>query len=363
MDKRVYKVALSMLPQIGPKKARNLISYIGALENVFTGNYDKLNKFPGLIDILKKNVTSELINKAQKEVEYADKYKIQILFYLDEDYPDRLRNYEDSPVVLFVKGNVDLNKKQQLAVVGTRSMTHYGEDNCKKLIENLKTNGYNPTIISGLAHGVDSCAHYTALNQSLPTVAVLGHGLNTIYPAANRGLAENIIKNGALITEFSSQSKINPSNFVRRNRIIASLSDAVVVVESAKKGGSLLTAEYAIGYSKDVFTFPGRVGDKMNEGCNYLIKTNRAAMIENTDDLVNGLRWKQQNVAKQKEIFPVLSDEEKLIVEVIQKQELINIDVISYQTKLPINKVMSILFNLEFNNIVKALPGRMYKLA
>lgn len=363
MDKIIYKVALSMIPGIGPLKARKLMSYIGSLEDIFLGNYDKIKKFPGLIKILRKNINDKLLSLAQKEVEFANKHNIKILFYLDEEYPERLKNFEDSPVVIFVKGNAKLNNKQQIAIVGTRSMTHYGESNCKKLIENLKSNGYNPLIVSGLAYGVDSCAHSTALSEGLETIAILGHGLNMIYPAANRSLAEKIIKQGALITEFTTQSKREPSNFVRRNRIIAALSDAVIVVESAKKGGSLLTAEYAVGYSKDVYTFPGRVDDKKSEGCNYLIKTNRAAMIENSDDLINNLNWKKKNVAKQAEIFPVLNDEEKLIVETIKNQELINIDVISYETKLPINKVMAYLFNLEFNNIVKALPGRMYKLA
>lgn len=363
MDDRIYKVALSMIPGIGPIKARKLMSYIGSVEDIFEANYDKIKKFPGLIKLLKNNVNANLLSSAQKEVEYADKHNIKILFYLDKEYPERLKNFEDSPIVLFVKGSGNLNNRQQIAVVGTRSMTHYGESNCEKLIENLKKDGYNPTIVSGLAYGVDSCAHSTALKEDLETIAVLGHGLNTIYPASNRSLADRITKQGALISEFTTQSKREPSNFVRRNRIIAALSDAVVVVESAKKGGSLLTAEYAVGYSKDVYTFPGRVGDKMSEGCNYLIKTSRAAMIENSNDLLYNLNWKKSNVSKQIEIFPVLNDEEKQILEVIKNHDVINIDVISYETKLPINKVMAQLFNLEFKNIVKALPGRMYKLS
>jgi len=303
MEDLLYKIAISLLPGVGPIKARNLISYVGLVQ------------------------------------------------------------HDDAPILLYTMGNIDFNKKKFISIVGTRSMTHYGRENCNNLVEELKKQGFDPVIVSGLAYGVDHCAHQAALNNNLQTIAVLGHGLSTIYPVAHRELAKKILNNGALITEFPFKSKIDRSNFVKRNRIVAALSEAVIVVESAAKGGSLITAEFAVQYARDVYTFPGRIGDKTSAGCNYLIKTNRAGLIENADDLIYQLSWEKPNQKSvQATIFIDLNPDEQKIVDVLEKQETTNVDVVAYEVKMPISKVLATLFNLEFKNVIKSLPGRMYSL-
>ena len=362
-DKKVYQIALNLIPGVGPKRARTLVSYIGSVEKIFTASKKELLEIPGIGQLLAKNINSDILEKAQKELDFCAKNDIKTFFYLDKDYPASLKNYEDSPIILYVKGNLNFDISKKLAIVGTRGITHYGDANCKKLIKQLVEKGFTPLIISGLAHGIDTCAHRSALENSLPTVAILGHGLNMVYPASNRELARKIIESGGgLITEFNSTDKPEAKNFVRRNRIIAALADAVIVVESPKKGGSLITAEYAVGYSKEIFTFPGRVGDTHSEGCNYLIKTNRASLIENAADLIYQLSWTAKPKVRQKEILPVLTDEEQKIVDILKNVDIMNVDTISFETGLPINKVLSLLFELEFKDVVKALPGRMYKL-
>ncbi len=364
MDERIYKLAISLLPRIGPIKARKLISYVGSVEGVFKENENALKKIPGIGKILASNIRiSNVLESAKKELDFIDKYNIKSYFYLDEDYPTQLKKYDDSPLTLFQKGDFEFNKKKYVSVVGTRKISHYGEALCKNFIKGLKDAGYSPVIVSGLAYGVDYTAHTSALENNLQTLAVLGHGLDIIYPSAHKELAKRVIQNGALLTEFTSNSKREASFFVRRNRIIAALSEATVVVESPGKGGSLITAEYAVQYAKDVYTFPGRVGDKNMAGCNFLIKTNRAALIESADDLIYNLRWEEaKKNTKQREIFVELSQDEQKIVDLLKENELLNVDNIIYQTKFPVNKVLTLLFNLEFNNVVKALPGRMYKL-
>ncbi len=362
-DKKLFAIALNLIPGIGPKRARTLVSYLGSVEKIFTASKKELLEIPGIGQLLAKNITSEILEKAQKELDFCKKNNIKTYFYLDDDYPSNLKNFEDSPVILYVKGNANFDIRKKLAVVGTRGITHYGDSNCKQLIKQLAEKGFTPLIISGLAHGIDTCAHKAALENDLPTIAVLGHGLNMIYPASNRELAKKIIENGGgLVTEFNTTDKPEAKNFVRRNRIIAALSNAVIVVESPKKGGSLITAEYAVGYSKEIFTFPGRVGDTHSEGCNYLIKTNRASLIENASDLIYQLSWTAKPKVRQKEILPVLTNDEQKIVEILKNVDIMNVDTISFETGLPINKVLSLLFELEFKDVVKALPGRMYKL-
>ncbi len=365
MDEILYKIGISLLPGIGPVKARSLVSYVGSPKDVFFEKKTNLQKIPGIGPYAANNINfDKILKKAERELEITQKNNIKTLFYLDNDYPKQLSPFEDAPVILYQKGDINFNENKFLSIVGTRSMTHYGSEHCHKIISDLSKNGYKPVIVSGMAYGLDYCAHSAAMKNALKTVAVLGHGFAHIYPAAHREIAQRITKNGALITEFPFNSKIDSSNFVKRNRIIAAISEATIIVESAKKGGSLITAEYAVQYAKDVFTFPGRIGDKTSEGCNFLIKTNRAALIENYKDLVYNLRW-EKNTKKviQPTIFNDLSKDEQKIVDLLKKQQKINVDVISYETNLPINNVMSIMFNLEFKNIVKALPGRMYSLS
>lgn len=364
MEDLLYKIGVSIIPGVGPITARKLISYTGSEEAVFKEKKTNLLKIPGVGEIVASKLNlDEILKKATEVYNFTQRYNIKTFFYLDKNYPKSLQKYDDSPIILYTKGDIDFNKGKFLSVVGTRSITHYGENLCNNLITDLAKEGFNPIIVSGLAYGVDATAHTSALNNSLKTIAVLGHGLDRIYPSSHKELAQRIMDNGALITEFINNSPIDASNFVRRNRIIAGLSEAVIVIESPLKGGSLITAEYAVQYSKDVFAFPGRSGDKYSAGCNYLIKTNRAGLIEKADDLIYNLSWeKNEKKAKQPTIFIEFNEDEKIIVDLLSNNELINVDTISYETNMPINKVLSLLFGLELNGAVKALPGRMYKL-
>lgn len=361
-DKLLYQIAISLLPFIGPIKARNLISYCGSAEAVFKEKKTNLQKIPGIGQLIANKINlKNVLENAEKELKYIEKNNIKALFYLNPEYPEKLTQHDDTPLIIYSLGNINYNEKKFLSIVGTRAMTRYGQEICEKLITDIANEGFKPVIVSGLAYGIDYTAHTAALKNSLKSIAVLGTGLSTIYPAAHQQTAKKLTENGALISEFPFKSKIDPYNFVKRNRIIAALSEATIIIESPQKGGSLITAEYAIKYARDVYAFPGKTTDKTSKGCNFLIKTNRAALIENASDLIYNLQWeKNQKKQIQTQIFVELSEIEKNIVEIIKNNNIINVDVIAYKTKLPINTVLSTLFNLEFKNIIKALPGRMY---
>ncbi len=356
-----YKIAITLIPKIGSVNAKKLIAYVGSVEGVFKESKKNLIKIPGIGPSLANNISNQtVLGRAEQEIEFIEKHKIKPLFYLDKNYPNRLKQSEDSPVLFYYKGRVNFNASKVISIVGTRNATTNGIDNCNKLIDDLKNSGHNPIIVSGLAYGIDICAHKSALKNKLDTVAVLGHGLHTIYPANHRSTAVEITKQGALLTEFLSNSKIERTNFVRRNRIIAGLSDATIVVESASKGGALITANIANSYNRDVFAFPGRTTDKYSAGCNLLIKINKAALIASAKDLEYILQWDTKKIPLQTELFNNLTTDEQLIVNVIKNEEQISIDNIAYKTKLQIGQVVSLLFNLEFSGVVKSLPGNMY---
>ncbi len=234
MDIRIYKLALNLLPKIGPIKARTLVSHVGSIEGVFKEKKENLKKIPGIGSLLANFNSSKILKQAEEELIFIEKNKIDIFFYLDSNYPKSLSQYDDSPVIIFAKGNLDFNKKRYISIVGTRTMTHYGESRCNELISEISSMGFTPVIVSGLAYGVDYCAHKAALKHNLNTVAVLAHGLDRIYPSSHRELAKSIINKGSLITEFMHNSKMDPANFVRRNRIIAALSEATIVIESPR---------------------------------------------------------------------------------------------------------------------------------
>ena len=358
----LYKIALSRISGIGNVNAKKLIAHFKNLNNIFKAKKKDLMKVPGIGEYLANEIIhTNALSLAEAEIKFVEKHNIEVLFFLDENYPERLKHCEDAPVVLYYKGNKNLNKQKVISIVGTRNATRQGKEACGELIKAFKDNGHNPLVVSGLAYGIDVCAHQAALKSGLDTLAVLGHGLHTIYPAAHKNIAKEIVQNGGLLTEFPNNSKLDPSNFVRRNRIIAGISDATIVVESAKKGGSLITAEIANSYNRDVFAFPGRISDKYSSGCNWLIKTNRAALIENISDLEYILGWQQaKKQAVQKQLFVELSDDEKQIMDIISGEEL-SIDIISLKADMPMSKVSALLLNLEFSGLVKCMPGKIYK--
>ena len=359
-----YKIAITLIHKIGSINAKKLIAYVGSVEGVFKEKKKMLLKIPGIgLNLAQNILNKKALEKAEKEIEFIQKHDINTLFYLDKNYPKRLKQCDDGPVIMYSKGNTDFNTSKIISIVGTRNATHIGRETCENLIIELKNNGHNPLIVSGLAYGIDICAHRTALNNNLQTVAVLGHGLDRIYPATHRETAKSIMQNGALLTEFLHESKVERTNFVKRNRIIAGLADATIVVESAAKGGALITASIANSYSRDVFAFPGRTTDKYSTGCNHLIKTNKAALIENAVDLEYFLQWDTKNKqAVQTSLFNDLSEEEQSFVNLIEKNDEMHIDNIATELEKPISVVASTLFTLEFAGIIKALPGNMYVL-
>lgn len=363
-----YQIGIDMIPKIGSINAKKLIAYCGGVESVFKQSKNALIKVPGIGPIIANEIVNQkVLDNAKREVDFIVKHNIKACFYLDNDYPKRLKQCEDGPIVLFVKakGSIDFNQQKVISIVGTRSVTDYGKAVCEDIIGNLAKRGHNPIIVSGLAYGIDICAHRAALKNGLPTVAVLGHGLDIIYPSIHRNTAKEMYESGALVTDFPSKTSFDRNNFIKRNRIIAGLSDATLVVESAEQGGSLITADIAVSYNREVFAIPGQVGSKYSRGCNLLIKTNKAALIDSADDIEFQLDWgegKGGDNHSQLSLFPELSADEQTVFNVIKERGQEVIDVICFKTKFPVAKVSAILLNLEFAGLVKSRPGKVFSL-
>lgn len=357
-----YKIGIGLIPMIGSILARKLIAYTGSAEAVFNEKKSKLLKIPSIGEHVARAISSQqVLSRAEEEIEYIKKHNIKALYYLDKDYPVRLHHCEDAPIILFVKGDTNLDSSKILSVVGTRNATGYGKDMCNRIISGLAQNHPELLIVSGLAYGIDIYAHKEALANNLHTAAVLGHGLNTVYPGIHKSVAQKIVCQGALISEFINDVGPDKPNFVRRNRIIAGLADATLVVESAVRGGALITAELAISYNRDVLAVPGRSFDEYSAGCNKLIKQNKAALVECPEDVEYVLGWQVEKVkAFQRNLFPVLSAEESKIFELLKENGELAIDIISLKADMPVSKVSALLLNMEFAGVVKSLPGKVY---
>ncbi|MBR6266451.1 MAG: DNA-processing protein DprA, partial [Bacteroidales bacterium] len=310
-EELVFYIATSMLQEVGPIKAKHLISYLGSPEAIFKSKASTLEKIPNIGSTIAKAIVKDhVLEAAEKEMEYILKNDISVLTYVDETFPYRLKNCEDAPLLFYYKGDVDFNAQKIISIVGTRNATEYGKQCCKNLINEIKS--HNPIIVSGLAFGIDACAHREALSAGLTTIAVLGTQLAKVSPTSHVELAKNITKQGCVMSEYHSQTIFDSKLFVRRNRIIAALSDATIVVESKVKGGALITADFANQYNRDVCAFPGNAGNKFSQGCNELIKKNKAALIENGHDLEELLNWDiETKIQKksQRELFVDISDE------------------------------------------------------
>ncbi len=359
-----YKIALTLIPNIGDILAKRLVAYCGSVQAVFEEKKSSLEKIPGIGSMHANAViNNSIFELAEEEIKFIEKNNIQPLFYLDSNYPKRLTYCEDSPVMLYYKGNVNLNSEKIISIVGTREATEYGKKMCEKLIADLAI--HNVLIVSGLAYGIDICAHKAALDNGLPTVCTLAHGLDRIYPAIHKLTAQKMLENGGWLTDFTSKTPPDRENFPRRNRIVAGIADATIVIESKKSGGSLITADIANSYNRDVFAFPGRVDDVCSEGCNNLIKQNKAALIQSAADLVYILGWEQTKNIKapqQKKLFLELSADEEVLVNVLKEKDSVTIDDLCFASKLPMSKVSGLLLTLEFSGIVKSLPGKAYRL-
>jgi len=362
MDKRIYQIALSLLTGVGPIKAKAMVSHIGDLEGVFKENAKSLGLIPGVgTNIIKGLNRKAALERAEEELNFLDKYAIDLHYYQDEKYPAKLKFCEDGPIVLFAKGNVNFNKKN-VAIVGTRKATAYGKNLTSQLISDLAS--LDVQIVSGLAFGIDIEAHKAALANDLSTLAVMGLGLDIIYPAAHKLTAKMMLENGGLITEYLSKTAGDTSNFPKRNRIVAGICDAVVVVESGPSGGSLITANLANDYNRDVFAFPGNIDQEFSKGCNNLIRLDKAHLITNADDLVKIMGWEQkEKIANiQTQLFAELSDDEEKIVNIFRAKGEVDIDNLSYESEMTAGILSMHLFNLEMKGLVKVVPGKRYSL-
>lgn len=363
-DELVYRIALTLVPNIGPVHAKTLIGHFGNATAVFTARRKELESVEG-IGAMKARCIKQFtdFSGAAAELAFIERYGITPLFLTDNAYPQRLLHCYDSPPLLYYRGQADLNQSRIVAVVGTRNNTEYGKMICEKFIRELSSEKI--MVVSGLAFGIDSIAHKASLQHQLPTVGVLAHGLDTIYPAQNKTLARQMTEQGGLLTEFMSNSKPDRQNFPRRNRIVAGICDAIVVIESSIKGGSLITAELANGYNKDVFAIPGRTIDSKSEGCNYLIRHNKALLLTSANDLLEIMNWKP--VAKsakpqQRVLFVELSPDEQKLVSLLQQKEQCHIDELYLQSGLSSSSTAAALLLLEMQGLILSLPGKMYKL-
>lgn len=360
------QIALTFTPGLGNTSIRRLVDLYPD-EDIFALPMSELRSafgnHQGIIDnILNKSG----FTRAEEELRFCEANHIRPLFFTEPDYPEHLNRPEtdDCPALLYVLGHANLNPERPVAVVGTRRATPYGRDNTDKLIRELKS--YNTHIISGLAYGIDTAAHTAALDHGLPTIAVLGHGLDRIYPAQNRPLAKRILEaGGVLATEYPSGTAINPRYFPARNRIIAALADATVVVEASEKGGALITAAIANSYQRDVFAVPGRLTDTYSRGTNNLIATNRALLVRNADDIAFHLGWpllgKQTEMAEMKDT-PKLSADEQKIANALKANDHLTLNELATTVGMPLPKAAAILFNMEMAQLVRTLPGHLYQL-
>jgi DNA processing protein len=365
IENPVFKLALSMIPGIGGVLARNLIAYTGSIEAIFREPLKNLVKIPGIGEVNARRIRDkEYMTKAETELQYIVKNNITLHFYTDKNYPRRLKACADGPILFFSRGKIELDEQRVVSVVGTRNATEYGKKLTEGLIDEFAKRNYKILIVSGLAYGIDIMAHRAAIKHKLQTVAVLGHGLDKIYPSLHADVARKMEENGGLVTDFPSKTKIDPQNFIRRNRIVAGLSDATIVVESAEKGGALITADIAGSYNRDVFAFPGRAGDVYSKGCNQLIRSNSANLIEGINDIEFFMGWEetQKKSECQPRLFLDLTIDEERVVALLSKNGEMFIDQLSTDLEMPVSKVSALLLNMEFRNLIVALPGKMYKI-
>lgn len=360
----LYQLALTLVPNIGDVHAKTLIQQFGDATSIFKAKQSQLEKIEGIGEVRARCIKHfDDFHVAETELKFVEKYNIRTLFLTDEAYPKRLLNCYDSPTLLFYKGTADLNTAKIISIVGTRSNTDYGKAFTEKLIADLAAQ--NVTIISGLAFGIDAIAHKAALKNSLPTVGVVGHGLNKIYPSQHAALAKEMIATGGgVLTEFFHDIKPDKHNFPLRNRIVAGISDATILVETAVKGGSMITAKLADAYNRDVFAVPGRTTDKLSAGCNHLIKHSKAYLLTDAEELMDMMGWKEKKVTvkKQRQLFIELTPEEQSIISLLQQKEVMHIDEINNTSGLSSSSVAAAILNMELQGLLQTLPGKMYKL-
>lgn len=355
---KIAQIAFNMTKGVGPHAFRLLMKDVHSVSEIFDlSNSDLIELIP------RESMRKEILGKsnwdrAEEEYEYCLEHGIDILFFQDKRYPQRLNFYEASPCLLYYKGEADLNTQRVVSIVGTRDPSSHGRIACERVINELVK--HNCLIVSGLAYGIDITAHKAALKQGLKTIGVTAHGFDQLYPADHSHVAKDMITQGGLLTEYPIGTEMIPKLFPTRNRIVAAMSDVVIVIESARKGGSLITAEFANEYGKDVFAIPGRPSDKKSEGCNFLIKSHKAHLYDSVKDLEYIVQWDSKPSAIQGSLFQELSDQERKIVNFIRHQPKVTIDEINQHLESQPGKMSAIILNLELKGIIKSLPGKRY---
>ncbi|HKJ06741.1 MAG TPA: DNA-processing protein DprA [Flavobacteriaceae bacterium] len=358
-----YTLALQRVKGIGDINAKKLIAHCGSPKQVFKSKKYLLEKINGIGSFTIRNLNdSQNLKAAENELKYLKTHTIAFRYFLDKDYPEGLKHCVDAPILLFTKGNINLNKAPLISIVGTRNITSYGRSFCEDLIENLKE--YKPIIVSGFAYGTDITAHKSAIKQKLQTIGVLAHGFEKMYPKSHIKYVEEVAQNGGFITDFWHNDALIRENFLKRNRIIAGLTEATIIIESAEKGGSLVTADIASSYNREVLAVPGRATDTYSKGCNTLIKQNKAAILTSATDVVELLNWKLEETkpkSVQKQLFVELNNEEQKVYDFLIEKGKTQLDFIALQNQLPIHKTSTLLFNLEMKGVVKPLPGKLFE--
>ena len=360
----LYRIALSRIKGMNKSLAQHIHETVDSLALFFELPEAQLQQMTGITGrILHDDARRTALQAARQEMEFIEKGNITPLYFTDPAYPHRLVDCIDAPPLLYYRGTADLNAAKVVSVVGTRRATDYGRSFCEAMIRDLAARFPHLIIVSGLAYGIDICAHREALKQGLDTVAVLAHGLDHIYPSSHRNTAAEMVAHGGLLTEYPGYHAMHPAFFVARNRIVAGLADAVVIVESREKGGALITAGIAESYHRDVFALPGDIHRESSAGCNHLIRRNRAALITSADDLVEAMCWQvPRREAVQRSLFPDLTDEEQPIVDYLKARGEGQINRMTVELNQPLSQLLSVLVELEFKGVVKALPGGVYKL-
>lgn len=358
-----YVLALQHIPNLGDTLAKKLIRHFGSAKNVLQQKKQNLLKIDGIGGYrLRDFFDATHLKAAEEELKFIEKNQIKVLYFKDQDYPDKLKHCLDGPVVLFQRGNINLKDQKIISVVGTRKITQSGVAFCEKFIEELSP--LNPVIVSGFAYGVDITAQKAAVANKLQNIGCLAHGLNQIYPKVHQKYVASVEEHGGFFTDFWSSDKFDRNNFLKRNRIIAGLSEATVVIESAEKGGSLVTADIANSYNREVFAVPGRPSDKLSKGCNDLIKSQKAHLLNSAADLIYMLNWQPEESAKpiQKQLFVELDEEENNVLDFLQKEGKAQLDSIAINCNFPSYKTAGILINMELKGVVRPLPGKLFEL-
>lgn len=357
-----YRIAITQIPGIGNVLAKNLISYCGGAEAVFKQKPQKLLRIPGIGEKTAQSIAVfDNFSKIESELKFIQKHNIKPLFYLDEAYPSRLKHISDAPCMLYYLGNADLNNTKVVGIVGTRRCTEYGKHFIDELTQAISSTG--ALVVSGLALGIDVHAHRTALKFNLPTVGVVAHGLDRLYPVQHKNIAKRMVENGGILTEYMSGTNPDRENFPMRNRIVAGMCDVLIVVETAERGGAMITAELANGYNKEVMALPGRVGDLMSAGCNTLIKKNKASIITRPEDVLEWMGWDTpETPSLHQPTLPLdLSNEELTLLQHIRNKKKATMDDMVFELNISQTQLSMILLSLEMNGLIRTLPGKYYE--